>query len=420
MNGMLSIELEKPIVAGKVNPGGSKSISNRILIMRALAHGHTEIENLSNSNDTHVLEKLLRENPPTWDVQDAGTAARFSAAFLAVQEGEEHILTGSERMRERPMKPLFDALRALGASIEYLEKQDYLPVKIKGKKLNGGRLSLPHDVSSQFVSALVMISPYLAGDLILDFDQIPFSIPYIQMTLNMLEEHAVDYYWDMNEEGGTYLCLLGKTPVLGKTYWVEPDWSSASYWYGAIALAEDGELLLENYRGIGLQGDELVVSLFDSLGVSSRFTEEGVWIMKTHKPVPDEFEFNFSDTPDLVPTLAVVLPLMGMKAHLKGLDTLRHKESDRVRIIAENLTALGVRCQISSDGNELEIWPVTSIHSDVCIACHQDHRMAMAFSLAALKADKIRLDTPEVVNKSYPNYWDDAKNVYKYSTFCFL
>lgn len=418
---MLQITLESPTIAGNVNPGGSKSITNRVLIMRALTGTDMPIHNVSESNDTAVLNRLLKENPVEWNVQDAGTAARFSAAYLATRIGEEHILTGTGKMLERPMKPLIDALIQMGADITCLEKEGFLPIKITGKKLVGGTIKLPFDVSSQFVSALAMIAPFSEQDTVLEFDATPFSAPYIQMTLSLLSSFYIHHEIEYNEEDESQKIIIYRgTPSLPAEYWVEQDWSSASYWYAAIALADAGEIILDAYSEGGIQGDEVVVSLFDSLGISTRFTDDGMVIRKTEKPEMEDFEFDFSDYPDLAPTMAVVLPLMGMPSRLTGLHTLRHKESDRVAVIAEGLKALGISCVISEDGNELEIAAAPkALNSNPVIHCHGDHRMAMAFSQAVLKTRKITIDNPQSVEKSYIDFWQQMKNVFKSADFLF-
>lgn len=415
---MLHISVTNPIVSGEADPGGSKSISNRILVLRALAGAHMPIYNVSASNDTRVLAPLLKENPYEWNVADAGTAARFSAAYLATRVGEEHVLTGTGRMLQRPMKPLLDALQAMGAEITYNDKEGFLPVRIKGARLSGGTFRLPHDVSSQFVSALAMVAPWGEQDTVLEFDAPPLSAPYIHMTLGMMAEMYLSYDYRYEDDGRESLIIYKGSPVPPAEYWVEQDWSSASYWYAAVALAESGELFLPRYTESGVQGDEVLVSLFDSLGISTRFTEEGAYVQKTQAPESDEFEFDFSDNPDLAPTFAVVLPLMGIRGRLTGLQTLRHKESDRVAVLVEGLTALGIETRLSPDGADLLVFPAPKgLPREVLIRCHGDHRMAMAFAPAVLRTKEIRFDSPEVVNKSYPQFWEQLGLTFKSSIF---
>lgn len=415
---MLHISITSPIVSGEADPGGSKSISNRILILRALAGASMPIYNASPSNDTMVLAPLLKENPPEWNIGDAGTAARFSAAYLATRAGEDHVLTGTGRMLQRPMKPLLDALQGMGAEISYLGQEGFLPVRIQGARLTGGRFKLPHDVSSQFVSALAMIAPWCENDTVLEFDAPPLSAPYIQMTLGMLSEMYLHYEYEYGEDGSERLIIYKGTPSLPSEYRVDQDWSSASYWYAAVALADSGEVFLPRYVESGVQGDEVLVSLFDSLGVSTRYTEDGIYVQKTQAPESDEFEFDFSDNPDLAPTFAVVLPLMGIRGRLTGLHTLRHKESDRVAVLAEGLTALGVETRLSANGTDLLLLPATKpLSASPLIHCHGDHRMAMAFTPAVLKTKEIRFDSPEVVNKSYPQFWEQVRVTFKSSIF---
>lgn len=413
---MLTLSISHAAVTGEADPGGSKSISNRMLVLRALAKAQMPIYNVSPSNDTAVLVPLLKENPYEWNIADAGTAARFSAAYLATRVGEEHVLTGTGRMLQRPMKPLLDTLAVMGAEITYMDNEGFLPVKIKGAKLSGGNFRLPHDVSSQFVSALALIAPWGEADTVLAFDATPLSQSYIQMTLALLAQAYIHHEYEYAEDGSERLTVYKGTPSLPAEYWVEPDWSSASYWYAAIALADEGELFLPGYAESGIQGDELLASLFDPLGVSTRFTEEGMWLKKTHRLEAEEFEFDFSDNPDLAPTFAVVLPLLGLPARLTGLHTLRHKESDRVTALAENLVTLGITVSVSPDGNGLEIAPAPkTLSPDALIRCHGDHRMAMAFAPAVLKARRLRFDSPETVEKSYPGFWEQVAVTYKSS-----
>lgn len=415
---MLTLSVTTPIVSGEADPGGSKSISNRILVLRALAGAHMPVYNVSQSNDTLVLAPLFKENPYEWNIADAGTAARFSAAYLATRAGEEHVLTGTGRMLQRPMKPLLDTLRHMGAEVTYLGEEGFLPVRIKGNRLTGGAFRLPHDVSSQFVSALAMIAPWGEKDTVLEFDAPPLSAPYIQMTLGMLSEMYLHYEYEYGDNGRERMIIYKGTPSLPAEYWVEQDWSSASYWYAAVALADSGELFLPRYTESGVQGDEVLVSLFDSLGVSTRFTADGAYIQKTQDPESDEFEFDFSDNPDLAPTFAVVLPLMGIRGKLTGLHTLRHKESDRVAVVTEGLATLGIATRLSADGTELEVFPAVGILPPAPhIRCHGDHRMAMAFTPAVLKTKQISFDSPEVVNKSYPQFWEQVRVTFKSSIF---
>jgi len=417
---MLKIISKETVVNGEANPGGSKSVSNRMLILRALAGVSMPIYNISQSNDTAILIGLLKENPTEWNVQDAGTAARFSAAYLATRQGEEHILTGTGRMLERPMKPLLDALQYMGAEITYLEKEGYLPVSIKGNKLVGGHFKLPHDVSSQFVTALALIAPFSSNDMVIEFDEFPLSAPYIQMTLNMLSDLYIHHEVIYHDHGGQKITIFNGTPSFPSEYWIEQDWSSASYWYAAVALSDSGEIRLDGYTDESVQGDKVVASMFDALGVTTRFTEDGIVIKKTAKPESEDFEFDFSDYPDLAPTFAVVLPLLGIHAHFSGLHTLAHKESDRVAVLAENLDSLGIRALVGNDGSTLEIFPAPKIlQGNAVIRTHNDHRMAMAFAPAVLRSGTLTIDNPDAVSKSYPTYWEELQKIYKFSELSF-
>jgi len=412
---MLKISIDKSVVTGVVNPGGSKSISNRALIMRALAGVPMPIYNVSQSTDTIVLAKLLKENPEEWNVGDAGTAARFSAAFLATRIGQERVLTGSERMKQRPMKPLFDALVQLGAEIKYLEKEGFLPVRITGAKLSGGTIHLPHDISSQFISALAMIAPYGKSDLVMEFEAPVSSASYLDMTLALLSEFYIYFAQEFDEDGKNRLVIHVGTPILPDEFWVEPDWSSASFWYAAIALADEGNLELMGYTEESIQGDSMISSLFEALGVSTRFTEDGINIRRTEEPADTFFEFDFSDHPDLVPVFALTLPLLGIQGRLLGLNSLRYKESDRVNAVLHNLSVLGIQASAAENDTVLEVYPCDSINKDALIRCFGDHRMAMTFAFAVLKAGSLSLDEPETVLKSYPEFWKDVEKILKTS-----
>lgn len=412
---MVNLLMDSATVLGTARPGGSKSISNRVLIMRALAGAEMPIFGASISEDTQVLNALLKENPAEWHVGDAGTAARFSAAYLAAREGKEILLRGSERMNQRPMKALLDALKMQGAQITCLQKEGYLPVKIRGEKLRGGTIKLPADISSQFISALAMTAPYGVADLVMEFDAVPLSKPYLDMTLHLLESFYVAHSEEYPPEGGYRLTVHRGTPVLPAEYHVEPDWSSASYWYSAAALADDAEIDLAGFTEDSIQGDAMVASLFEPLGISTRFTESGMLIRKTGKPESDYFEFDFSDFPDLVPAFAVTLPLMGIESRLSGLDTLRYKESDRVGILLQNLQALGINAEAEDDNRVLLIPPadISALNSEALIDTAGDHRMAMAFTPAVLKTGKLTLSSGGEVRKSYPDFWQDVQALFK-------
>lgn len=412
---MVKLLMQSGTILGTTYPGGSKSITNRVLIMRAMAGVEMPIFGASTSEDTLVLNTLLKENPAEWHVGDAGTAARFSAAYLASRSGRETLIRGSERMNQRPMKPLLDALRLLGAEITCLEKEGFLPVRINGKKLQGGRLKLPADISSQFISALAMVAPYGEADLTMEFDRVPLSKPYLDMTLHLLGSFFISFSENYTPEGGYQLTVHRGTPVLPAEYHVEPDWSSASYWYSAAALANTAEVELEGFSEESIQGDALVASLFEALGVSTRYTETGILIRKTGTPESDYFEFDFSDYPDLVPAFAVTLPLLGIKARLSGLETLRYKESDRVAILRQNLNALGIDAQTEENDSVLHILPATrnQLNQDALIESAGDHRMVMGFTPAVLKTGRLTLSSGTEVKKSYPGFWKDVQSLYK-------
>lgn len=389
----------------------SKSISNRVLIIHKLSGGKIMPDNLSDCDDTSVIIRALRDNPHDIDIMAAGTAMRFMTALLAVKDGEEHLLTGTERMRQRPIGVLVDALRHLGADIRYAENDGYPPLIINGRKLEGGQLEVAGDISSQFISALLMIGPVLSNGLTLRLKGEIISRPYIDLTLWMMREFGADADWSDFET-----ISVAPKPYIERHYYIENDWSAASYWYEMLALAggNDDELRLEGLMDGSKQGDSSVRYLFSLLGVKTVFdtTQEGVpttvTLRRNGHHVP-RLEYDFSNTPDLTQTFVVCCSLMGVPFHFKGLSTLKIKETDRIEALKREMRKLGY---VIKDMNNSELlWDGERCEPDYSegIDTYQDHRMAMAFAPAALCFDGLKINNPNVVTKSYPLYWDHLK-----------
>lgn len=368
-------------------------------------------DNLSDCDDTSVIIRALRDNPHDIDIMAAGTAMRFMTALLAVKDGEEHLLTGTERMRQRPIGVLVDALRHLGADIRYAENDGYPPLIINGRKLEGGQLEVAGDISSQFISALLMIGPALSNGLTLRLKGEIISRPYIDLTLWMMREFGADADWSDFET-----ISVAPKPYIERHYYIENDWSAASYWYEMLALAggNDDELRLEGLMDGSKQGDSSVRYLFSLLGVKTVFdtTQEGVpttvTLRRNGHHVP-RLEYDFSNTPDLTQTFVVCCSLMEVPFHFKGLSTLKIKETDRIEALKREMRKLGY---VIKDMNNSELlWDGERCEPDYSegIDTYQDHRMAMAFAPAALCFDGLKINNPNVVTKSYPLYWDHLK-----------
>ena len=380
----------------------SKSISNRALILNALSLNASPIANLSDCEDTQVIIDAFNSNSNVFDIKAAGTAMRFLTAFLAGVEGEWTI-KGSPRMHDRPIYPLVDTLKTLGADIEYIEKKGYPPLKIKGKQLRGGEVFLAGNISSQFLSALLMIAPVMNNGLTINIENGVVSKPYIYLTIKLMEKYGVKVKW--KDES-----LMVK-PKAYKPFalTVESDWSAASYWYEMVALLPIGSCVkLLGLEKESLQGDSKTAELFEYLGVSTQFVADGVIISKTKKPI-ERFFYDFINEPDLAQTFAVTCCLLNVRFLFSGLKTLKIKETDRVNALIVELRKLGFELQESKkntlgwDGErcDAEVNPV--------IDTYDDHRMAMAFAPAAIQYPSLMINEPGVVAKSYPRFWDDLR-----------
>ncbi|MCY1230626.1 3-phosphoshikimate 1-carboxyvinyltransferase [compost metagenome] len=383
---------------------GSKSETNRLLLLQAL-FPNIVLENTSNSDDSDVMAEALKTKDSVIDIHHAGTAMRFLTAYFATQENREVVLTGSSRMKERPIKILAEALRQLGASISYEEKEGFPPIRIKGRKLSKSRVSLPADISSQYISALLLIAPKLENGLELLLEGKITSVPYIKMTLALLEEIGVKTKFQQNT------ITIQPKPANGEphTLTVESDWSSASYYYSIVALAAIGtEIKLSSYKKNSLQGDSALAEIYKSFGVKTSFGTNSVTLQKIEGHNTNTLELNLNDSPDIAQTIAVTCFGLGMPCYLTGLHTLKIKETDRLEALKAELEKLGAKIKVTDDSLQLEA--LTEINPNVSIATYNDHRMAMAFAPLSLKVPII-IKEAEVVSKSYPDFWDDLKSI---------
>ena len=382
---------------------GSKSESNRSLLLAALFLD-IKIENISNSDDAQVMAKGLKISEGTVDIHHAGTAMRFLTGYFSSQEGKEVILTGSKRMTERPIKILVDALKTLGAEISYVQDEGYPPIKIKGQRIVKDKVSLPANVSSQYISSLLLIAPSLENGLELELVGKITSVPYIKMTLALLEEIGVKTSFE-----GNIIKVSAKAKVAPTTLVVESDWSSASYYYGICALAAPGtEITLSAYKKKSLQGDSVLAEIYKSFGVETTFGDNRITLKKTDKTLLAENEFDLANAPDIAQTIAVTCFGLGVGCHLTGLHTLKIKETDRLEALHTELSKLGA--DISVTDKTLTIIPASTINGDVAIDTYNDHRMAMAFAPLAMKTT-LFVNDAEVVSKSYPDFWNDLKQL---------
>lgn len=399
----MSYILKSPtLLKASVHLPASKSICNRALILNALSYSPYDIQNLSDCDDTQVLVQALNSNERDFDIKAAGTAMRFLTAFLSKVVGEWTI-TGTERMKNRPIKILVDALNALGARVEYMEKEGYPPLRIFGSAMKGGEISLAGGVSSQYISALLMVAPLMENGLTLQLEGSIISKPYINLTLQLMEQFGVKANWN----GQTIRVLPQEyTPI---RFTVESDWSAASYWYSMMALSRTAEIELLGLFKNSLQGDAAGAKLFAQLGVSTTFTDRGV-VLKHTGNVTKKLNYNFVNEPDLAQTFVVTCVLLHIPFRFTGLQSLKIKETDRIEALKTELRKLGYLLTDSRD-SILE-WNGERCAPDPhpVIATYEDHRMAMAFAPAALVyPEGIAIEDPEVVSKSYPRYWEDLK-----------
>jgi 3-phosphoshikimate 1-carboxyvinyltransferase len=407
-------------VNGTIQLTGSKSECNRALIIEALSKGKVKVENVSDAADTVTLTEALKsevgsgksevlsnseiENPKSEiNIGPAGTAMRFLTAYFTLQD-EEVILTGSERMKQRPIGVLVNALRDIGAEIDYVENEGFPPLRIKGNlQQKQDAISIKGDISSQYITSLLLIASQLPSGLTLQIEGELTSKPYVEMTLAMLQQAAIQHHWEGNN------IHISKQDFRETTLYVEPDWSAASYWYAIAALADEAELFLPGLTAYSLQGDSVITEIMANFGITSQFKDGGVHLKKEPKPLSRKI-FDMKSCPDLAQTVIVVCAALGHEATFTGLETLKIKETDRVKALQNELVKIGVKLIEKGQVYKLDC-SERSIPEHVFINTYDDHRMAMAFAPLALIVPEVEVEDYMVVEKSYPAFWEDLKKV---------
>ncbi len=412
-NVLLSFKGNKQIDA-EIRLTGSKSECNRALIISALSQNTVQVENLSVAADTVTLidrlktiadhktsELTANDSTLTVDIGPAGTAMRFLTAFLAIQQGD-FVLTGTERMKQRPIGILAEALKSMGAKITYLAHEGFPPLQISGPfEQKTANVTIKGDISSQYISALLMIAPSLPLGLTLAIEGELTSRPYVEMTLAMLEQVGIRNDWEEN------IITIAPQSFNEATLYVEPDWSAASYWYAIAALADEASIFLPGLNGYSLQGDSKITEIMANFGITSQFKNGGVYLKKEPKKVERKI-FDLKECPDLAQTIVVVCAALGHDATFTGLETLKIKETNRVLALQTELAKIGVKFIEKNFSYKLDC---SGLHfpEKVTISTYEDHRMAMAFAPLALKIATLEIEEKQVVEKSYPYFWDDLE-----------
>lgn len=380
----------------------SKSISNRALIINALAESNCIPDNLSDCDDTRVMIKALTQDEETIDIMAAGTAMRFLTAYLSVTPGER-IITGTTRMQQRPIQILVNALRELGAEINYINNEGFPPLRIKGTELKENEITLKGNVSSQYISALLMIAPALKNGLVLHLSGEIISRPYINLTLQLMQDFGAKAAWTSSDS-----ISVAPQPYTSIPFTVESDWSAASYWYQIAALSPKTEIELLGLFRNSYQGDSRGAEVFSRLGITTEFTTKGVKLKKTGK-APKRLEEDFIDIPDLAQTFVVTCALMNIPFRFTGLQSLKIKETDRIAALRNELKKLGYLIEEENDSVLMWNGERCKPEETPVIATYEDHRMAMAFAPAIICHPTMQIADPQVVTKSYPGYWKDLK-----------
>lgn len=399
----LNIQHPNQEANGELTITGSKSESNRLLVLQAL-HPQIEIQNLSNSDDSQVTQKGLKSKSNIIDIHHAGTAMRFLTAYFAIQPHREIVLTGSERMQERPIKILVDALNSLGADITYEKEVGFPPLIIKGKEIKINRVALPANISSQYISALMLIAPSLKNGLKIDLVGETTSVPYIKMTQRIMDQLGFETAFDGNQ-----IAIQPASKIETNQWTVESDWSSASYFYSIVALALRSEITLNSYFQESRQGDAALTEIYQKFGVKTTHSDGKITLSKTADfTLPNYIMINLKNTPDLAQTIAVTCLGLNIDCKLTGLHTLKIKETDRLAALKIEIEKLGAKVKITD--RSLELVNTGNINKNISIDTYNDHRMAMAFAPMALKVP-ININNAGVVSKSYPGFWDDLRKI---------
>jgi len=399
----LHLDCTSNLIDSSLSISGSKSESNRLLLLQKL-FGNIQLSNISDAHDVEVMQKALQTSLNKVDIHHAGTAMRFLTAYFAVAEKKEVLLTGSERMQNRPIQILGEALQSLGADIQYVNKTGFPPLLIKGKEITKNEIELSANVSSQYISALLLVAPKLAKGLKLKLKGEITSLPYLKMTLNLLAQIGVKYTFE-----NQLIAVFPKEKIKPFQFTIESDWSSASYHFSLVAIAENLKLNLKHFKNDSLQGDSRLVKIYQHFGVEA-LLENGVLKLRK-KPgfiLPKSVELNLIEQPDLAQTIAVTCLGLGIGCKLTGLHTLKIKETDRLQALKNELEKFGAQVEI--DDKSLVLKSPKKLNHNVSIKTYQDHRMAMAFAPLAIKI-ALSIENHEVVEKSYPKFWDDLKKI---------
>ncbi len=399
---MIKVSSAKKNIEATIALTPSKSISNRVRIIQALTEERISISNLSSSGDSLLLANALETLLPAINVKDAGTAFRFLTALLSIKEGK-HTLTGSERMKKRPIGALVNALQSLGADIQYTGEVGYPPLQIIGRKLKGGHILINATESSQFISALLMIAPLINGGVRISFNGPISSRPYIEMTISLMKYFGAKVIWDssgISVEEGTY----NSVPIQ-----IENDWSSASFWFAMAALADAAEIRMQNINFNSIQGDVIVSEIFKNFGVNSVQVDRDVILNKVLDfKLPDYFEYNFTSCPDLVIPVGFVCAALKIKAHFTGVKNLRIKESDRLTALKNEIIKLGASASIHNDSFTIDNFQKPA--DEIFFISYDDHRMVMAEAVTSVFFNQISIDNHVPVRKSYPEFWDHLRS----------
>ena len=396
------LKIKTDNITARIDLPGSKSISNRALILNALSYSPYDILNLSDCDDTRVTLNALESDNTTFDIGAAGTAMRFLTAVLSKTVGE-WVITGSDRMKNRPVKILVDALNSLGAQIEYIGKEGYPPLHIFGSALTGGEIHLNGSISSQYISALMMIAPLMQKGLKIYLDGKIISKPYIEMTIQMMHEFGAEIELTENT------ILIEPQDYIPIEYTVESDWTAASYWYEMLSLVGKGNIFLNGLYQESYQGDCIVANIFEQLGIHTAYLSEGV-LLTSIKSISQGMEYDFTNQPDLAQTLAVTCCLKGIPFVFSGLQSLKIKETDRIAALKNELMKLGFILNETGEGMLAWDGELCDPAEKIVIETYDDHRMAMAFTPAAV-FHPISIEHPEVVSKSYPGFWKDIEKI---------
>lgn len=434
---IVTLTKKNTILKGEIDLPASKSISNRALIINHLIEGQLQLQNLSGADDTQLMIKLLEtisntkssKFPTTLNCENAGTVLRFLTALLAITPGN-WIITGSERMKERPIGILVDTLVELGAEINYLGKAGFPPLEVKGKRLQGGNINIDGSISSQFISALLLIAPYLENGLFLTLTNKIGSRPYIEMTLGILNYFGINYTFEGNK------IHVQQQDYKAKELRIESDWSAAAFWYEMVAFADEADIVLKDLypkypstltlnsslteNRYSLQGDAILPEIYKSFAVKTEFLDHGIRLTKKGKSV-SEIKLDFTNYPDLAQSVIVTCAGLGIKGAFTGLKSLRLKETDRLKALQIELQKWGIKTNIiRSSGFEVRSYIPDSIKNQKSKIVHTygDHRMAMAFAPLAMVFEHVQIEDPDVVSKSYPNFWRDLNKVDILTSFC--